>query len=182
MRSELLLQLLIILLTASIVSLFAIKLYPSVLFANKTANAQVKVSIPAVGNAADAIYRPTNIQIPSLDLSLAVVPASIVDNSWTLYDDKVSWLSTSKTPGKGNVILYAHNKKGLFGDLKKATIGATIIVKANERTYSYRITQAKKIQPVDTDAVLSDKDQLTLYTCDGVFDQRRLIVVALPKN
>ena len=36
--------------------------------------------------------------------------------------------------------------------------------------------------PEDVEAILSEDNQLTLYTCEGSFDQKRLVVYADPKD
>lgn len=175
-------QLVFILLTASTISLIAIKIYPSGIFSKPQANAQVPISVKVVSDPIKEFFPPLHIVVKSVGISLAIAPATIVDNSWTLYDDKASWLSTSKTPGEGNVILYAHNKAGLFGKLKYVKIADEISLESNGKIYLYQVAEKRKVLPTDVDMVLSDRDQLTLYTCDGVFDQKRLVVVAIPRD
>ena len=178
LRSEFLLQFIIFGLTATIVFLLVARIYPTKLINSLKASKQNQTSQVV---AKPTILSPTSITIPQLTLNLSVAPAKIVDNQWTLYDDKVSWLATSQTPGKGNVILFAHNRDNLFGNLKTLAIGQEITVGDGSNLYTYEVTQSRRVTPSDVDAVLSDEDQLTLYTCDGSFDQKRLIVIALPK-
>src|SRR3989338_2868627 len=175
---EFLLQLVIFGATAAVVSLLVARIYPTKLINSFKESKQNQISQVV---AEPTILPPTSITIPQLTLNLSVAPAKIVDNQWTLYDDKVSWLATSKTPGKGNVILFAHNRDNLFGNLKTLAIGQEITVGDGSNLYTYEVTQSRRVTPSDVDAVLSDENQLTLYTCDGSFDQKRLIVIALPK-
>lgn len=177
-KSEFCLQLAIFGMTAALVALFVAKLYPAKIFAKDTSNplpnlvqAQLKTN-----------ESPTAISIPSLNLNLTVAPGIIVDNQWTLYDDKVSWLSTSKIPGKGNVILYAHNRENLFALLKEVKNGDEITIQHEGKLKVYKIAEKHKVSPDDVDKIISEKDQLTLYTCDGSFDQKRLVVIAYPKS
>lgn len=178
LRSEFLLQFIIFGLTATIIFLLVARIYHTKLINHFKQSEQSQTGKVVVK---PTILPPTSITIPQLSLNLSVAPAKIVDNQWTLYDDKVSWLSTSKTPGKGNVILFAHNRDSLFGKLKNLQIGQEITVGDGSRQYTYEVTQRRRVTPSDVDAVLSDEDQLTLYTCDGSFDQKRLIVIALSK-
>ncbi len=184
LKSEIFLQLFIISLTAATFSLLAIKLYPSELFAEHTVQ-KASAAWPSIQKKVtqrkEELLPPKSIGIKSIGISLMVAPGAIEDNTWTLFLDKASWLVTSKTPGKGNVIIYAHNRPGLFGDLKKVTIGAEIQIDDGKHIHDYVVSEKRKIVPSDVNGVLSDKNQLTLYTCDGVFDQRRLVVIALPK-
>lgn len=126
------------------------------------------------------VYIPQKITISSMGLELPIEPSQIVANEWMLYDDKVSWLTTSATIGDGNVILYAHNRKPLFGKLYQLKMGDTVEVGSGEKRFTYAVKKIHKVQPQDVDAILSSTNQLTLYTCDGRFDERRLVVVAEP--
>ncbi len=123
---------------------------------------------------------PLSITFPSIGLTLPIASGIIQNNKWTLYDDKASWLSTSEMPEFGNVIIYAHNRKGLFAGLKYLNMGDTIIINSEGQEYHYLVSEIKKITPTNVDAVISDAKRLTLYTCDGAFDQKRLLVVGKP--
>ncbi|MBI2022204.1 sortase [Candidatus Daviesbacteria bacterium] len=180
-RSELPLQIFVFGMTACLVSLLVVKIYPSKIFALSTAE-NTKLVSPVVYSYTDSkISSPEKIIIPSLLIDLPIAEGVISDNKWTLFEDKVSWLSTSKPAGFGNVILYAHNKEQLLGKLKNIKLGEEIKIIQEGKTYFYIVSEKKKISPEDIDAILTERDQLTIYTCDGSFDQRRLVVVALPK-
>lgn len=124
---------------------------------------------------------PNFVSIPSIGLALPVAAGVISENQWTLYDDRVSWLSTSAVPGGGNVILYAHNRPHLFGGLHEVGVGDQIFLEREGWEYLYEVVEVRKVTPDDVGAILSEQDQLTLYTCDGTFDQRRLVVIAHPR-
>lgn len=171
-KSELFLQITVFGATAALVFLIVARVYP--------ANLDNRHKTETPNEITRTFSPPTFISILSLNLSLPVTGATIENNNWTLYEDKVSWLATSKTPGEGNVILFAHNKPHLFGNLKKLQSGDGIIVQHEGKNYTYYVVEKRRVTPYDTDAVLSDSDQLTLYTCDGSFDQKRLIVIAKP--
>lgn len=185
-KSELPLQITVFGMTAVLVALILVKFYPVHFFKPDRAlatNVLVSpVSEPLKPFIEPKAIPPTNISISSISLSLTIGPAVITNNIWTLYDDKVSWLTTSKALGFGNTILYAHNRDHLFGSLKKLNIGDEIKVTAQNKSFVYVVSEKRKILPTDVDAILSDRNQLTLYTCDGAFDQKRLIVIALPKS
>lgn len=123
---------------------------------------------------------PSSISVTSLDLNVPVASGVVKGNKWTLFDDKASWLSTSEEPGFGNVIIYAHNRDNLFGRLRDITAGDEIVLAHQGNPHLYIVTKVRKVTPEDVDAVLADRDQLTLYTCDGAFDQKRLVVIAKP--
>ncbi len=139
-----------------------------------------KVSQEKVVEVPPTKLPPTRIKISSLNLDLPVSAGLVKDNTWDMFDDKIAWLATSAVPGEGNVILYGHNRRGLFGNLYKVKIGGVIEVKKGEDWVSYKVTEVRRVLPTDVQSILSDKSRLTLYTCDGSFDQKRLVVYADP--
>lgn len=190
LKSDIFLQIFFIIITATIFSLLALKFYPSGFLKEQSANAansakqntKVKALESIEASISVEYFPPVSILIPSVKMNLVIAPGNIFGDNWTLFDDKISWLSTSDTPGRGNVILYGHNRAGLFGDLKRLEIGDEIIIKdSSSKEYIYLVSEKRKVTPDDIDAIVSDKNQLTLYTCDGAFDQKRLVVIALPK-
>lgn len=125
-----------------------------------------------------SVNKPTNIKIPKLNLDLAVSPSVVKGNDWQLFDDRVAWLSTSSLPGEGNVILYAHDRIGLFGELYKLKKGDEISIFSKDTWKTYKVTEVHEVTPTDINSILSDRIRLTLYTCSGAFDQKRLVVYA----
>ncbi len=123
---------------------------------------------------------PTAINIPKIHKNLPIKPASVHGNEWDLFGDAVAWLSTSAVPGEGNVILYAHDWVTLWADLSLVKPGDTIEIQQNNVWKPYTVTESRAIDQHDTQSVLSDENRLTLYTCEGSFDQKRRLVYAVP--
>ncbi len=123
---------------------------------------------------------PTAVKIAKLNLNLPIQAAVVRDNHWDLFDKSVSWLSTSAVPGQGNVILYAHNRKQLFGNLYQLKPGDIIEVQQQDQWLKYQVDISRSVTDKDLAAVLSSDNRLTLYTCEGSFDQKRLVVYASP--
>ena len=186
-KTDFLIQLAVFSLSAATIALLVIKLYPEKTPSHikpRPIPTQSSPSPQAILSQEEQLQRipPSQITIDSLGLNLDVAPGIIVNNKWTLYDDKVSWLSTSETPGFGNVIIYGHDRPGLFAPLSKLVVGDEIKIKNGDNTYIYQVAQKRKVLPKDVDAIISDRQQLTLYTCDGSYDEKRLIVIAYPKD
>lgn len=180
-KSSLFLAVLVIFLVSGLGSLIFAKFLPvGKILENIEASEESNQPIPTDEPEAPKTS-PTSISIPKLDLNISVAPGIIENDKWTLYDDKISWLSTSDVPGKGNVILYGHNRKKLFGSLDKLSVGDEIVVEHEGDLYKYEVNLIKKVDPTDVEAIVSAQDQLTLYTCDGAFDQKRLVVIAKPQ-
>lgn len=134
-------------------------------------------SVSQQTNVSANVNAPSDIKIPKLNLDLAISPSVVKGNDWEVFDDRVAWLSTSAVPGKGNTILYAHERAGLFGDLYKLKIGDEISV-YNGNWITYKVTELHLVKPTDVNSILSNDNRLTLYTCEGTFDQKRLVVYA----
>lgn len=126
-------------------------------------------------------YPPTRIRIPKLEANLTIKSATVSGNTWDMFDDAIAWLSTSSVPGQGNVILYGHNRKHLFGNLYTLKTGDLIEVEQNGAWLQYTVTESKAVSPKDVVSILSDQNRLTLYTCEGSFDQKRRVLYAQPQ-
>ncbi|MCX8008609.1 MAG: sortase [Patescibacteria group bacterium] len=125
---------------------------------------------------------PTSIYIPKIQKRHPIQASIVKDNQWQLFDTSVAWLSTSAVPGEGNVILYAHNWKNLWGDLYKLRPGDIIEVDQNGMLHTYVVTESRAVSKHDVEAILSHENRLTLYTCEGAFDQKRRVVYAVPQR
>ncbi len=181
LKSETFLQIFIFGMTAGIITLAVLRFYPEELIHPKKVSAAPPAVVIKQEEKGEKLFIPTQISAPSVNVNLNISPGIISGNDWTLYYDKASWLSTSSTLGKGNVIVYGHNLENLLGNLKNIKVGDEIKILSNEKVFIYEVTEKKAVSPDDTNAVLSSENQLTLYTCDGTFDQKRLIVIAKPK-
>jgi LPXTG-site transpeptidase (sortase) family protein len=123
---------------------------------------------------------PTSVFIPSIHKRLPIQAALVKGNSWDMFDTSVAWLSTSATPGDGNVILYAHDWPSLWGNLYTIKPGDTVEVEQNTLVHTYIVTESRAVNPQDVEAILSSDNQLTMFTCEGTFDQKRRVVYAKP--
>jgi len=134
--------------------------------------------IPIASASATVSYPPTAIAIPKINKNLPIKPAVVHGNNWSLFDDAVAWLSTSAVPGEGNVILYAHNWNSLWSDLYLLVPGDIIEVQQNNLWKTYKVSQSHWVDQHDIESILSNENRLTLFTCEGSFDQKRRVVYA----
>lgn len=123
---------------------------------------------------------PTDINIPRINKNLPIKSASVSGNTWDMFPDAVAWLATSAAPGQGNVILYAHDWTSLWADLYLLKPGDPIEVRQGTLKWTYRVTESRAVDEHDIQSILSKKNRLTLYTCEGTFDQKRRVVYAEP--
>jgi len=128
---------------------------------------------------------PSMISVPSQQLTLPISEAKIVEGIWETSQTTVTHLDVSARPGEdGNIVLYGHNTRQIFGSLVTATPGEVVVVSASDgRQYTYEIETVKVVKPEEISAVLpTSYEKLTLYTCTGWLDSKRLIVEAKLKS
>ncbi len=129
---------------------------------------------------------PREILIPAAKINIGVDQGGIVSGNWVLSSTNALYLPTSGKLGEGyNTIIYAHNTSNLFGNLKNAQTGDLIMLKDKSgQLYTYRIVSEEDVDPSALDKLYStQKNIITLFTCDGWADTSRLLVKAkLVKN
>lgn len=125
---------------------------------------------------------PTRIVIPSLSIDLPVVEAPVINGYWETSDTSASHGAGSSIPGQnGNIVIFAHARQGLFLPLRNIQTGADVYVMTKNKWYQYKVMDTKLVYPNQTQVIAPTRDQtLTLYTCDGYFDEKRFITVAKP--
>lgn len=134
-------------------------------------------------NEVDYSKLPSKIEIPRLNLSLTVKQTTIENGKWGVSADSASHLLSSATPGeKGNIIIYGHNKPKHLKDLGKVGFGDSIRIKTIDgKSHVYKITNKSIVWPNQIEFLNPTKEEtLTLYTCTGFADAKRLVIRALP--
>lgn len=128
---------------------------------------------------------PVRIYIPSVNINLPVVQSTIQNNQWPNSTEGISYLTSSPLPGKkGNSILYGHNWNNLLGNLKDTKPGEKIEIEYSDGTIKvFSINAMGVVTPDQTHVLLPSNDvRITLYTCTGFLDTKRLVVTALLEN
>ena len=124
---------------------------------------------------------PANLLIQDLDINLIVFPALLDKNRWDTTTKGVSYLTSSVRPGNiGNSIFYGHNYKNILGNLQEARPGQIIDIKVKDGSWKkYRIEYIQTVNPDQVGLLKQTEDKrLTLYTCTGFLDSKRLVVTA----
>jgi LPXTG-site transpeptidase (sortase) family protein len=128
---------------------------------------------------------PTQIVIDKAHINLPIALGSIEHGIWQTAKDKPTFLSTSSRPGEGNnIVIYGHNTKPIFASLKQVKVGDRIDIQNSEgKLYEYSVQQIQVVDPSEIDVVLpKDHEVLTVYTCTGLFDSKRLVITASPSR
>lgn len=126
---------------------------------------------------------PVRILIPKSDIDLKVTPSQIVNGYWELSETTASYGLGSGTPGtKSNTVIFAHAREGLFYNLKDVKKDDVIYVFTKNSWYRYKVNKITAVYPNQTEVIQPTKNEvLTLYTCTGYNDEKRLIVTAVPQ-
>jgi sortase A len=134
-----------------------------------------------VSTSSGSFAEPTGIMIESLQLRLPIVSAGKKGNQWETTSQGVSYLRLTPKPGEpGNSILYGHNWGSILGDLYKVRPGEILeIYFSGGKVRKFEVDNIVEVAPSDTYILAQTEEaKLTLYTCSGFLDQKRLVVTA----
>lgn len=140
-------------------------------FGQKTQNIQQEIAA-----------KPTKIYIPKLQRVLYISDGYQQENSWTISQTGVSFLTSSTIPGsQGNTVIYGHNTKDILGGLWRVQNGDVVyVVMEDGNFYKYQVFATKEITPNQVEILQKTQDnRLTIYTCSGTLDTARFVVTAL---
>jgi LPXTG-site transpeptidase (sortase) family protein len=123
---------------------------------------------------------PVKIIIPDLKINIDIEESQIVNGYWDVHENTAGWGEGSGLPGEnGNQVIFAHAKENLFLPLDDAVLGMRVYIFTKDGWYEYKIDSIKEVYPNQTEVIEPTEDEtLTLYTCSGFNDSRRLIVGA----
>jgi len=160
--------------------LIAPQLMPKKIIDNKN---PIKIN-SALYSSKNIVNDPVRILIPKSGIDLKVVDAPIIDGYWQLSENTASYGLGSGHPGeKSNTVIFAHAQQGLFYNLKDVQLNDIIYVFTKNQWYRYKVNKITAVYPNQTDVIMpTKKEVLTLYTCTGFYDEKRLIVTAIPSN
>jgi LPXTG-site transpeptidase (sortase) family protein len=145
------------------------------------ADEPVEITGFAIGDY-DQSKIPAKIIIPSLSISIPISAAENIGGYWEVFEDQAGWGEGSGLPGEpGNQVIFAHAKEGQFLPLRGVDEGMEIIVLTAGNWYRYQVVEISEVWPNETKVIApTENEQLTLYTCSGFGDSKRLIVIAEP--
>jgi sortase (surface protein transpeptidase) len=126
---------------------------------------------------------PIEVIVPSVGIDIKVDPGQIKGGVWQISGSNATFLDTSAVPGTGgNTVIYAHNKKAIFGNLPYLSVGQKIAIKTKSgKIFNYVASEKYFVGSARVDLVSpTNTEVLTLYTCWGIFDNQRAVIRAVP--
>lgn len=125
---------------------------------------------------------PTRILLPHVGIDIPVKLSHVIHGYWELSEMTASYGEGSGVPGNpGNAVIFAHARQGLFLPLKDVSVGDRVYLFTQNKYFMYTVTEKKEVSPTDIYVIKpTDIEQLTLYTCSGFIDSKRLVVTARP--
>lgn len=171
-----------------LLGIFFILLGFILLFIQFTAQINTAAKEPIIADKAfEKESKESNIRgiiIPKLDIDLSVMPSKINNGYWEVSETSASHGEGSANPGEnGNVVVFAHARDGLFLNLRNIKKDDEVYVLTDDKKYKYIVSETTSVYPNDITTVApTDSEVLTLFTCSGFFDEKRLIVKAIPQN
>jgi LPXTG-site transpeptidase (sortase) family protein len=123
------------------------------------------------------------IIVKKLGINLPITESLIKNGAWEINPSGGSHLNGSANPGEGgNIILYGHNKKELFGSVVALKVNDQIkIISQDKIEHVYKVIETKTVNPSDIYVLSPTADEtLTFYTCVGLLDSKRFVVIAKP--
>jgi LPXTG-site transpeptidase (sortase) family protein len=137
------------------------------------------------GNITETVIKqyakPIRIEIPDLKIDLPVEEGGIQEGIWSVSEKGATHLNISENPGgNGNIVIYGHNKNKLLGPIRWIKNETVIKIFSEDGSeYDYKVTERVEVKPTELSYVLpKNEETLTLYTCTGFADSKRLVVVA----
>ncbi len=122
---------------------------------------------------------PTHLDIPSLNMSLAVAEGSFnhATGQWTLSLNKAHFadITAPANTKMGNTLIYGHYRPEVFASLHRIAANSEAIVTTdNGYRFFYKLQAVHETSPSDTSMfAYNGPPQLTLQTCSGAFFQNR---------
>jgi len=129
------------------------------------------------------LHRTVRDEVKNLDLDLAVVPQKIIAKQWPVASDSANYLVGSGVPGeRGNIVIYGHALNNIFGPILNIQNNDEIILETKDKKiYKYKVGEIKVVWPLNKEVIEPTNEEiLTVYTCYGLFDTQRFVVVAKP--
>lgn len=136
-----------------------------------------QITLPEV-----AYGRPVRVSVQSVGIDLAIEEGSYnkETQTWSIDEAKAFYANLSDLPANinGNTVVYAHNKKDAFYNLKDIKPGDKIMLTLDSgKVFTYEYFGDEVVSPENSQVFsYDDMPRLTLITCDGNLSLERRLV------
>ncbi len=126
-------------------------------------------------------FTPERVVMEKAGIDLPVVSVPMENGTWEVHPGVANFaegtsLINEKT---GNVGIFGHALPDVFLNIKRLSVGDSVIVYGQNYKAFYVVEASDKVLPSSVEAFYPEENPiLTLITCDGVFDQNRYRVRA----
>jgi LPXTG-site transpeptidase (sortase) family protein len=149
----------------------------------QTMQLPAEVTLTGTEFAADDIGGlPARIMIGRV-IDVTVDPVPYTSEGWIISEVGANYLLDSARLGKpGNAIMYGHNRNEILGKLTQVRVGDEVVVETFAGDLKrYVVRNVVVVSPKDVSFLQSTSEEvLTIYTCTGFLDSKRLVVQAVP--
>lgn len=125
---------------------------------------------------------PKEIFIPSKGLTVLLTAGeySTVVNAWNVSGTHAHFATLSALPNDhgGNTVIYGHNSKDIFAPIFSLNTDDLVEIRTIENiTFVYKMRDTSRVRPKEVSVMdTSSFPQLTLITCEGLWNEYRRIV------
>lgn len=111
---------------------------------------------------------------------LKIYEAGIETGIYKAVNVNGEWATDSRGVSMDKNVIYGHNWKSILGNLVRVKPGMIVeIVNPDKTVQQYRVTTTQEIEPTNTSVVNQDPEKsLVIYTCSGMLDSKRFVVLA----
>jgi LPXTG-site transpeptidase (sortase) family protein len=128
--------------------------------------------------------QPVYIAVPRLGIGASVIPGiyDAKQNAWNVSEDNAHFATITEKPNStaGMTLIYAHNMRSLFGNLKNINTNDLVRVQTESgRVFEYIYEGDTVVDPPDTEIFHGSKigaPRLVLLTCTGAWHQHRRLL------
>ncbi len=129
--------------------------------------------------------KPKRLVVPSIQMGLPIVSQTMQNGTWKV-DEGVANFAEETTPFNGeigNSVLFGHNKPDAFRPIAQVKKGDLVYIQTSTYQFTYEITEISTTNSKNVDVMKpGEGHELTLITCNGFFDEKRLIIKATLKE
>jgi LPXTG-site transpeptidase (sortase) family protein len=146
--------------------------------------APIPASVVSPAPAESKFAFPVGLTLPAINIDLPIIPSQVRNGKWEEFPNGISYLLQSPIPGRsGNSVFYGHNWPNLLGKLKDSKENDPLFIRFTDGSEKeFVVRSVTRVLANDVSILENTSDtRVTLYTCIGLFDSHRLVVVAIPK-